>query len=91
MLRPGSMGSRDAAPAGCKRNAYLRGVACPVPSLRWSAASSQRSHFTPCTLYPRVLLVEGLGAGEEGGGGLKVVVLFYLGPFVSSKPVNSVG
>lgn len=89
---PGSMCSRDAAPAVCKGNAYLCGVACPVPYLCWSTASLQRSRFTTCTLYTRVLLIEGFGAGEEGGGGgLKVVFLFNLGPCVSSKPVNSVG
>lgn len=87
----GTTCSRGAAPGVREGNACLRRVLWPVPYLRWSTASLQRSHFTTRTLYARVLLVEGLGAGKEGGGGLKVVLLFNLGPFVSSKPVNSAG
>lgn len=35
--------------------------------------------------------VTGWGFGGWQGGGLKIVVLFYLKPFVSWKPVNSAG
>lgn len=86
----GSVCERDAAPAVCQGNKYLRRVVCPVP------VSLLEHRLVAKEPFPRLYFIhegvsEGSGAGKEGERRLKAVFLFNLGPFVSSKPVSSAG
>ena len=58
--------------------------AVPAPEHRLAAEEP----FPTCPLYTRV---EGLGAAEERGEGLKGVGSFHLRPLASSKPVVQQG
>lgn len=65
-------------------------MACPVPVSLLEHRLVAREPFPRFYFIPEGVS-EGFGAGKEGEEGLKVVFLFNLGPFVSSKPVSSAG